>query len=154
MKRIFVVSAVVAAIAIPSAVFAAKHSDKWGDDWIQHMFEKHDANKDGNLTKSELPDRMQRHFDKVDKDGNGSLTKEEVTLAHQERKEKRLTAMMMRFDTDSDGKVSEAEVVAFATEKFKKADENGDGTLTKEEIMKMGPMMSSGGFHHGKHHGK
>lgn len=154
MKRIFVVSALVAAIAIPSAVYAAKHSDKRGDDQVQHMFEKFDTNKDGVLSKAELPERMQRHFDKVDKDGNGSLTKDEAMLAHQERKEKRLTEMMMRFDTNSDGKVSEAEVVAFATEKFKKADENGDGSLTKEEIMKMGSMMRSGGHHGKKHHDK
>jgi Ca2+-binding EF-hand superfamily protein len=154
MKRIFVISALVAAIAIPSAVYAAKHSDKRGDDRIQHMFEKFDTNKDGVLTKTELPERMQRHFDKVDKDDNGSLTKDEVMLAQKERKEKRLTEVMMRFDTDSDGKVSEAEVVAFATEKFKKADKNGDGSLTKDEIMKMGTMMRSGGHHRGKHHDK
>jgi len=152
MKRIFVVSALVAAIAIPSAVYAAKHSDKRGGDRVQHMFEKFDTNKDGVLTKAELPERMQRHFDKVDKDGDGNLTKDEATLAYQERKEKRLTEMMMRFDTNSDGAVSEAEVVAFATEKFKKADENGDGSLTKEEIMKMGPMMRPGGRHGKKHH--
>ncbi|WP_169567375.1 EF-hand domain-containing protein [Sneathiella limimaris] len=151
MKRTIIVSALIAAVAIPTVVFAAKHGDRSGDKWIEYFFEKHDANKDGQLSKDEMPTRFQNRFDEADKNSDGVLSKDEAIAAHQERKEKHITEMMMRFDTDSNGLVSEPEIMAFVSEKFKEADLDGDGSLSKEEILKMGPMMRKGHHMHGKH---
>src|SRR5207247_171536 len=38
-----------------------------------------DANKDGKLTKDEVPERMQGFFTRADADGDGIVTKEELT---------------------------------------------------------------------------
>ena len=43
-------------------------------------------------------------------------------------------------------------VAAFVSEKFKKADLDGDGNLSKEEVEKMRPMMGKG--HHKRHKDK
>lgn len=41
------------------------------------MFERSDANKDGKLTKDELPERMRDRFERLDTDKDGSVTLEE-----------------------------------------------------------------------------
>lgn len=46
---------------------------------------------------------------------------------------RRHTDMMQRMDKDGDGKVSKAEFVAGAEERFTKMDTNSDGFLTKED---------------------
>lgn len=40
---------------------------------------------------------------------------------------------MEQFDTDKDGKISKAEHMAMANDRFAKMDTNGDGFVTKEE---------------------
>ncbi len=49
-----------------------------GGGMAERMF-AYDANKDGKLEKSELPERIQGMFDRLDADKDGVLTKEEVS---------------------------------------------------------------------------
>jgi Ca2+-binding EF-hand superfamily protein len=149
MKKILVVTALISAIAIPTAVFAAKHAGKMGDEWVEHMFLEHDADKNGTLSKGELPERFQKHFQSADKNNDGQLSKEEAIQAHNERREKRMSNMLMKFDTNSDGLVSKSELISFVEKKFAKLDENGDEQLSMEELSKMKKMMR-GGHHHKK----
>ncbi|MEH6495210.1 MAG: EF-hand domain-containing protein [Pseudomonas marincola] len=150
MKRIFIVTGVIAAIALPTAVYATKNADKWGHEGLQEMFEKHDANKDGVMTPDEMPEKWASRFDKLDTDKNGSLTLTEIETSHKMRKEKRMEKMMSKFDTDQDGKVSESEVTAFVLEKFKKMDADGDGSLSMDEIKAMRHMKGFGRGGHDK----
>ncbi len=152
MKKVIVVVALASAIAIPTAVFAAKHASKMGDEWVEKMFLEHDADKNGTLAKDELPARFQKHFQSADKNGDGQLSKEEAIEAHKERREKRVTKLLMKFDTNSDGLVSKSELISFVEKKFAKLDENGDGQLSAEELSKMKKMMR-GGHHHSKSNG-
>ena len=41
------------------------------------MFERSDANGDGNLTGDEIPERMRERLKMIDKDGDGSISKSE-----------------------------------------------------------------------------
>ncbi|MGI4757212.1 MAG: EF-hand domain-containing protein [Janthinobacterium lividum] len=45
----------------------------------EHLFDEWDTNKDGGLTKSELPDRMQSQFDAIDLNHDGKINMEEAT---------------------------------------------------------------------------
>ncbi|OUR75318.1 hypothetical protein A9Q83_17990 [Alphaproteobacteria bacterium 46_93_T64] len=150
MKRVIIVSAVIAAIAIPTAVYATKNAGNWGHAALSTMFEKHDANKDGVMTRDEMPEKWASRFDKLDEDKNGSLTLAEIEKSHRSHKEKRMEKMMSKFDEDKDGKISEAEVTAFVLEKFREADADGDGNLTMEEIKSLRHMKGFGRGHHEK----
>ncbi len=44
-----------------------------------HLFDEWDTNKDGGLTKAELPDRMQPQFDAIDLNHDGKIDLEEAT---------------------------------------------------------------------------
>lgn len=45
----------------------------------QHLFDEWDTNKDGGLTKAELPDRMQPQFEAIDLNHDGRIDMEEAT---------------------------------------------------------------------------
>lgn len=45
----------------------------------EHLFDEWDTNKDGGLTKAELPDRMQPQFDAIDLNHDGKIDLEEAT---------------------------------------------------------------------------
>ncbi|HEY2407605.1 MAG TPA: hypothetical protein VGI10_16465 [Polyangiaceae bacterium] len=93
-----------------------------------------DANGDGKLQVSELPQHMQQHLAKADTNGDGVLTVEELSAARDEFR----SSMLARLDTNHDGVVSDAERqagrAAFAEKRFSRADKNGDGVLTADEV--------------------
>ncbi len=45
----------------------------------EHLFDERDTNKDGGLTKAELPDRMQPLFSTIDLNHDGKIDREEAT---------------------------------------------------------------------------
>jgi Ca2+-binding EF-hand superfamily protein len=46
------------------------------------LFAKYDKNKDGKLTKDEVPAWLWEHISKADANGDGAVTKEELEAAH------------------------------------------------------------------------
>lgn len=52
------------------------------------MFEKHDTNGDGVITKDEFLAHAEERFSQMDADGDGSVTKEEGQAAKEKMKEK------------------------------------------------------------------
>lgn len=149
MKKAIVIGAVIAAFAIPSAVYAVKKAGNWHSGWVETKFERHDVNKDGFITKDEMPERFTEMFDQADANKDGKLDVTEVETAVSDMKDRKLSKMIKRFDRDSDGLVSKDEVTAFIVEKFDKADKDGDGNLSKDEIMDMKPMRGFGKHHKG-----
>ena len=53
--------------------------------------------------------------------------------------------MMMRADTNGDGKISQAEFLAMSEQRFSRMDKNGDGFITADEIGDMGGRGPGGG---------
>lgn len=84
MKKILMLSALALVMSAPTAAEAGSHGGKKG----HKMFEKHDLNGDGVVTKSEFLEGAEKMFSKMDIDGNGEVTKEEAQEARAKMKEK------------------------------------------------------------------
>jgi Ca2+-binding EF-hand superfamily protein len=106
-----VIVALVGALAAWTVAVSEEQESHHG-----RSFERWDANSDGVVTRDEVEreaaERAARMFDSLDADRNGTLTKDELQQAH----EKKRSAMRERGE-----------------ERFKAADKNGDGNLSKEE---------------------
>ncbi len=92
MKNVLrVLSVSAAVIALSSApALADDHGDKMhhkGDRGAK-MFEKHDTDGDGVVTKEEALSHAEARFDKMDADGDGKLTKDEAKAAKEKMREK------------------------------------------------------------------
>jgi Ca2+-binding EF-hand superfamily protein len=117
------------------------------DDFIKRF----DKNKDGFLTKNELPPALAKVFDKFDTDGDGKLDKKEVEqmlqalrkrFAQEQAKpascnpqvDKVVERLLQQMDTNRDGKISRAEAKGRIAELFDQLDVNKDGFLDKNEL--------------------
>jgi Ca2+-binding EF-hand superfamily protein len=133
------------------------------DDMVKTLM-TFDKNGDGQLTRDELPDRLQGLFERADTDRNGILTADEIRKAAQSAAAPaargggegrgpggreggrgnfgsfmRLDPILAALDTNGDGEIS-AEELAAAPQSLKKLDANGDGQLSAEEVrVNMGP---------------
>jgi Ca2+-binding EF-hand superfamily protein len=87
----------------------------------QEIFNRFDANKDGKLSKDELPPRLQENFARLDANGDGFLSQEEFARA---------AGPGQRPPGAPGGAPNRAELEAL----FDRTDSNSDGKLTKDEI--------------------
>ncbi|MCC6540131.1 MAG: hypothetical protein IT162_21465 [Bryobacterales bacterium] len=99
-----------------------------------------DANRDGALDKTEVPERMQGIFARGDKNNDGRLTRAELetmTAASEQRNPARdggpPDPVRNALDADRDGVISAAELQA-APAALAKLDRNSDGQLAGDEI--------------------
>lgn len=83
MKKLMILSAAI--LAISSAPVLA---DNHGEGKKGGMFEKHDTNGDGVISKAEFLSHAEERFSKMDADGNGEVTKEEGKAAHKDKRDK------------------------------------------------------------------
>ena len=102
------------------------------------MFANADKNKDGKLSKDEVPAEMWERLSKLDKDSDGAVSKEEMAaMRGKGGPEGGPAPMFSRFDEDKDGKLSKSEVPAEMWEKLSKADDDADGFVSKAELEKV-----------------
>jgi len=107
---------------------------------IENRWGRLDKNKDGVLTKEELPVR-EGLFAAMDKDGNGQITRSEHSQSMRARQHGpggswRADRTMARFDKDHDQRLSETE----APRLFRRSpnpDTDGDGYISHEELLKV-----------------
>jgi Ca2+-binding EF-hand superfamily protein len=99
-----------------------------------------DANHNGQLEKSEVPERLQGLFERGDTNKDGILTKEEILALAQASRQMNLPARANRMDlamgaldTDGDGEISASEIDA-APKSLLALDKNGDGQITNDEV--------------------
>jgi Ca2+-binding EF-hand superfamily protein len=166
-------SLIFSGIAAPA--FAAKHEGKHGKHHARHtaMIERLDTDKDGKVTLVEFKANAANAFKAFDANGDGQVTKDEIKARHAAFKDARKAIraaadtdkdkaretlraggaymlpgagkMFDRADTDKNGTLSEAEVLAAAETIFQRRDTNKDGAIDVADIR-------SGGK--GKWHGK
>ncbi|NCT40556.1 MAG: hypothetical protein GW778_02705 [Alphaproteobacteria bacterium] len=86
MKKILMLSVFAMAFGAMPAL-ADHHGDK-GDrgDRGAKMFEKHDTNGDGAISKDEFISHATDRFSEMDTDGDNKITKEEAKAAHEKRR--------------------------------------------------------------------
>lgn len=84
MKKLLAITAVALTFGAAPAL-ADNHSD---DGKKGGMFEQHDTNGDGVVSKSEFLAKAEERFAKMDLDGNGEVSKEEAKNARKAMREK------------------------------------------------------------------
>lgn len=137
--RAFVLAALCAAILAGNAAA----SDVEG---ARAKFKEMDTNGDRSLQFSEIQAARAGIFDRMDVNGNAILDADEienVKKVAQARNSSRqaglfgegeLAERAKLMDTNGDGKIVRAEFVAFVPDRLKKADSNGDQTLSLREL--------------------
>lgn len=125
-----------------------------------------DADKDGQITQAEMDAYKAQRAAELDGDKDGFISADEMAAGMMARMAERMTTMarhrLVDQDKDGDGKVSLAEMAEGPGEGqlFSRADANGDGALTEDEIAavraRMEEGMKDGGGKHrgGDRHGK
>ena len=106
-----------------------------------------DKNKDEKISKREFaaafPDAPERAFQALDRNGDGVLSREDaappvVTPRSSTEREAFVRPLLLKADANGDGRVSFEELVAkkpgFPEETFTRADANGDGVLSEADI--------------------
>jgi len=75
-----------ATLALSSHAMAEDHGGKMHKG--AKMFEKHDTNGDGVISKAEFLTHAEERFSKMDVDGDGNVTKDEAKAAKEKMREK------------------------------------------------------------------
>ncbi len=113
-------------------------------------FQRLDRDGDGSVTQAEYDRASDRMFSRLDRDGNGELTRQ-ARGANQSADRSRghgkkamrsgsrrgggyVMALMERFDTDKDGKITRAEFDEVRARAFGGADADGNSAITLEEF--------------------
>jgi len=115
---------------------------------IGEIFQRHDADQSGTLSKEEVKGPLAKNFDRIDADADGEITKAELAKAHQQMAEKRKERMAERgerfkeMDADSSGTLSKEEAGPRLLKHFDKIDTDGNGELSKSELQAMRQKMS------------
>jgi Ca2+-binding EF-hand superfamily protein len=113
------------------------------------FIQRFDKNKDGLLTKDELPAYLHKPFERYDANGDGKLDRGEVTQMIQglrayfgiqakgptdKQVEAFVNKLLTQFDTNKDGKISRAEAKGQLANNFDQIDRNKDGFLDRMEL--------------------
>lgn len=162
MKKLSCISVAISGLFVAGLAFAAPpgaapdesmhgdhqmHGDGMKGDRMPPMFNMFDENKDGKLSKDEVHKGVDKMFTDIDTNKDGFITKEEMQAHHKAMHDQMQSKMQERWkaaDKDGDGALSRAEVdgagMKMLSRDFDKLDKNKDGKLTPDEIRRM-PMM-------------
>ena len=117
------------------------HDDDGKSDHMPPMFGMMDENKDGKLSREEVQKSVDRMFADADANKDGVISGEEMRAHHKKMHDRMQMKMQERWkaaDKDGDGALSRAEVDAadmpMLSRNFEKLDRNKDGKLTTEEM--------------------
>ncbi len=94
----------------------------------KRLFKKLDQNEDGSLSQDEVPEKLWTRLSKADADESGSVSADELKAAHKARR-----AKIAALDTNKDGELGQDEVSAEVWEKISAADKDGNGAVSKAE---------------------
>jgi Ca2+-binding EF-hand superfamily protein len=124
MKKLLIV---LGLCALPAAAFAQPSAES-----MAARLGEADADHDGAVTKDELLQYRAKQFARLDRNGDGVITAEDRPRLAAGRNGR--PSLFDQFDVNKDGKIDRAEFVDGPTPVFDKADSNGDGVLSADEL--------------------
>jgi Ca2+-binding EF-hand superfamily protein len=99
------------------------------------MLKGADADRDGTVTRKEIIAFRAKRFQSLDRDGDGSLSSNDIpAFVSMTSRGAELKKLISDFDADANGRVSLEEFVNGPTVLFDRADQNGDGALSPNEL--------------------
>ncbi len=145
MKKLTGAVAVAGTLLFSGAALADHHGGGMhghqGKDGMMPMFQQFDENKDGKLSREEVRKGTEQMFGEIDTDKDGQISQEEMRAHHKAMHEKMQSKMQERWktaDKDGDGALSRAEVDAAKMPRlsrdFDQLDTNKDGKLSADEM--------------------
>jgi Ca2+-binding EF-hand superfamily protein len=136
-------SLIAALILLPAIGFTADNTAGARGPRSAGQFSKADINGDGKLSRAEIEKAIPQllgEFDRIDSNHDGQLSRGELSAWRKAHKPGRQAQAAERFrhaDTDGDGAISRAEAERHAprlAKKFDQIDSNKDGKLTQDEL--------------------
>jgi len=93
-----------------------------------------DANRDGKITREELPERLAERLLLADLDQDGAITLDELRKAGDKEREEQAKQTLQRLDANQDGKITKEEIPERMRPRLEALDANRDGVLTLDEL--------------------
>ena len=108
---------------------------------LERLFERLDRNRDRRLTPSEVQGHpyLQRHFQRLDSQGRGYLVPGDLTPANPAAYGERARQFFTAADHNGNGVIEhqEADGYPWLERRFNAIDSNGDGGISREELMNL-----------------
>jgi len=107
--------------------------------------ERLDLDKDGKISKEEIPERMRPRLEGLDTDKDGAISLEELKAPPPARPDpedevrRDPKQVVARLDRNADGKLSGDEIPGWMQRRMAQLDKDGDGALTADELGAMPP---------------
>lgn len=118
---------------------------------VQHMLERFDADKDGQITRAEVEDERKARLARFDADQDGALSQDEFRSMMAARLDEMAKRGFERMDRNKDGKIGLDEQHRSPAHMFGRLDANWDGVVTAEELREARFERKHDGLpHHGK----
>jgi Ca2+-binding EF-hand superfamily protein len=136
-------SLIAALILVPAIGFAADNTAGAKGARRTGHFNKADTNRDGKLSRAEVEKAMPQlsgKFESIDTNKDGQLSRGELNAwkkAHRAERQAKAAERFKHADADGDGAISRAEAEKHAprlAKKFDQIDSNKDGKLTQDEL--------------------
>jgi len=133
---------IAALFLVPALGFAADNTTAPKSERGSH-FKKADADGNGTLSRAEVEKSLPQlvgKFDSIDTNKDGQLSRGELNAwkkAHRAERQAKAAERFKHADTDGDGAISRAEAEKHAprlAQKFDQIDSNKDGKLTQDEL--------------------
>ena len=117
-------------------------AEKWGKhggfDLSRHLMTRLDANKDGEISADEVPEKLLKHFKNVDADEDGTVNQKEIHRAVNKAKTKFISHVQSRIfdkiDQNDDGKLDIEKIIAKVHAGLNKIDTSDDGFIDRSEF--------------------
>lgn len=148
MARVFLTAtvAILLLAATDSAPLRAEGGSKM-DKQIHMMFERFDRDGDGGISAEEFEEVHMIRFYTLDMDNDGEISREEFVFMRAMRgaSDRHAHQTFRQLDSDGNGQLSVEEFDASRLTSFASLDQNGDGTLSPQEVIQVASAKFAGG---------